>query len=72
MRDDQLVRVVAAVVIGAAYIARLFTVGNGSVLLFGYATHPLVIVVAAEIMLALPETAAEAVHKFPLGPTRDK
>ena len=72
MRNDQLVRVVAAVVIGAAYIARLFTVGNGAVSLLGYPTHPLVIVVGAEVMLALPETAAEAVHKFPLGPARDK
>jgi len=72
MRNDQLVRVVAAVVIGFVYTVRLVTVGNGSVLLFGYGFHPLVLIIAAEVTLALPETAAEAVHKFPLGPTRDK
>jgi len=66
MRDDQQIRMLATLVVGAAYIARLVVIGNGSISALGYNLNPYVVAVAAMVMLALPET----IDMMPLGPSK--
>ena len=68
MRDDQLVRMVAAVVIVIGYAARLATVGNGVVVAFGLEASPFALFLLAEVTIALPEIT----DRLPWGPTRAK
>ena len=68
MRDDQLVRVVAAVVIVIGYAARLAFIGNGSVAAFGFEASPFALFLLAETTIALPEIT----DRLPWGPTRAK
>ena len=66
MRDDQLVRIVAAVVIVIGYAVRTLTIGNGSVAVLGYEAAPFALFLLAETTIALPEIA----DRLPWGPTR--
>jgi len=56
----------ATVVVGTAYIARLLVVGNGTIGALGYDLNPYIVAVAAMVMLALPET----INMLPFGPSR--
>ena len=67
MKDDQLLRGAGILVATVAYVARLATVGNGSVDVFGYAANPFALLLLAVVVLALPET----IDKLPFGPTRE-
>jgi hypothetical protein len=66
MRNDQLVRTAAAVVIAVGYAARLATVGNGPVSAFGFEASPFALFLLAEVTIALPEIT----DRLPWGPTR--
>jgi hypothetical protein len=67
MKDDQILRGAGILVATVAYIARLVTIGNGTVDVLGYAANPFALFLVAVVVLALPEV----VDKFPLGPTRE-
>ena len=66
MRDDQFVRMVAAVVIVVGYAVRTVTLGNGAVSVFGYEAAPFALFLLAETTIALPEIT----DRLPVGPTR--
>jgi hypothetical protein len=67
MKTDQWLRVIGIVATVAAYLGRLFAVGNGPVIIFGYETAPLGVVAIVVLLLAAPET----VDRLPFGPSRD-
>jgi hypothetical protein len=68
MREDQIIRLVGIVVMTVGYIARLVTVGNGDIGLFGYKIAPFALLLIGVIILALPET----IEKIPFGPSTSK
>lgn len=67
MRDDQLVRMVAAVGIVVGYSVRTIVVGNGAVAVLGYEAAPFALFLLAETTIALPEIT----DRLPVGPTRN-
>lgn len=67
MRDDQIVRIVAAVMIVIGYAVRTLALGNGSVVAFGFEASPFALFLLAETTIALPEIT----DRLPFGPTRD-
>jgi hypothetical protein len=66
VRDDQLVRIVAAFMIAAGYGVRTVTLGNGAVAVFGFEAAPFALFLLAETAIALPEIT----DRLPWGPTR--
>lgn len=68
MKSDQLIRMLGIVAVVALLVARLVTVGNGQITVFGVQVTPFALAVLAVVVLALPEL----VDKFPIGPTRSK
>lgn len=67
MRGDQYIRGVGILVVAGMYTARLATVGNGTVDVFGYQAAPYAVALVTIVLLALPET----IDKLPFGPTRE-
>lgn len=55
MRDDQIVRIAAAVTLGAAYIARILATGQGTVMFAGFETSGFVALGLFELAFAFPE-----------------
>jgi hypothetical protein len=66
MRDDQVVRIVAAVMILLGYGVRAIALGNGAVVAFGFEASPFALFVLAETTIALPEIT----DRLPFGPSR--
>jgi len=65
MRADQILRGVGMGAALVAFLARLVTVGNGSVSVFGYEAPPFALFLAVVVVLALPET----IDRLPFGPS---
>jgi len=66
MNTDQYLRAAGIAAVLVAYVARLVTVGNGPIEVFGYGMAPLGLLALAVLILAAPET----VDRFPLGPSK--
>lgn len=66
MEPNQVLRAAAIAVATVAYVARLVTVGNGTVDVFGYAANPFALFLLAVVVLALPET----IDRLPFGPSK--
>jgi Na+(H+)/acetate symporter ActP len=71
MKNDQIIRSVAAICSVAVYVAYLGLNGSGPVTvgIFGVdTTNPLVLTLGVILLIALPEV----IDMFPWGPTRSK
>jgi hypothetical protein len=66
MRNDQIIRGVASVLVLGAYLARLRYIGNGTVGLFGFEVNTFALTLLVLLVLAVPET----LDRLPVGPTR--
>lgn len=68
MRDDQLIRAVGILVAGGGYTVRSIFIGNGTIPFLGFNITPFGLLMAAVVLMALPET----IDMLPFGPTRSK
>lgn len=66
MKDDQAIRLVAAVLVTIAYGLRLYLHGSGPVQVLGYSPNLFVVYVLIVLTLAIPET----MDQLPFGPSR--
>ena len=62
---SELIRAGGIVLLTIAYVARLVTVGEGTIELMSYSLSPFAILIVAIVVLALPET----IDKLPFGPS---
>lgn len=67
MEAHQLLRGAGMAAALVAFLARLVTVGNGTVDVFGFRAPPFALFLLVVVVLALPET----IDRLPWGPTRE-